>query len=143
MQKQQPARPFRLLVIYLSYAAIHASLSFATEENFIGSGGPLYKMQMPSWKFADSEKIHLLLNDSQLLIMLLTVMICTGLKMSFRYRLIGIVIIVLVNWAYGYFGILVPQQPGFSSNYLDLIPLVALPLLIVLFRLAKLAYLFP
>lgn len=65
-----------------------------------------------------------------------------GLKMPWPYRTLGIGVIVALNWAIGYFGIFVPRV-DITPYHLILIPVFAVLILIILFRAAKLDYLFP
>jgi hypothetical protein len=62
--------------------------------------------------------------------------------MPWRYRTLGIGAVVALNWAMGYFGIFVPKI-NVTAHHLILGPLVAVALLIGLFRAAKIDYLFP
>jgi hypothetical protein len=137
LQTRIPPRLLRLLTIFLTYVPLHGTINFAANR-----GDQLYILQIASWHCADKIKITAILVTLHLFIVATIVALFIGLKMPFRYRAIGIGIIAMLNWAVGHFSVFVPHA-NITSHHLDLVPLVAIPLLIALFRIARLDYLFP
>lgn len=137
IQKRRQSLPFRLLIIHLSYFMIQSAITFA-----VNRGGQLFKMQTTYVQLFGAYKMQAVLVSIYQLIISAVIVLCIGLKMPLRYRAIGIVVIVALNWAIGHFGIFVPQV-NITSHHLNLVPVAAVALLIVLFKAAKLDYLFP
>lgn len=136
LQIKRPPLIFRLAVIYLTYAPIHNLIIFMTNK-----GGQLFRLQIP-W-LGDSEKYHQALFFLHLFITAVIITLCIGLKLRLRYRLGGIALLALVNWAIGHYHIFVAHEPYIFAQQLILVPVVAVPILIILFKAAKLDYLFP
>jgi hypothetical protein len=136
LKEQRQALPFRLLIIHLTYFSLQSVITFAANR-----GGLLFTMQVEYFQLAP-EKIMLILLSAYQLIVSAIVVLCIGLKMPLRYRILGIGVIIALNWAIGHFGIFVPQVE-ITPHHLILVPVVAVALLIILFRVAKLDYLFP
>lgn len=137
LRNRRPALLFRLLIIHLTYFALLSSITFA-----VNRGGQLFQMRIAGFPSLGTTAMQAILISVYQLIVSITVVLCIGLKMPLRYRILGIGVIVALNWAIGHLGIFVPQV-GITSHYLILIPVIAVTLLIVLFRAAKLDYLFP
>lgn len=137
LNKYRQSLSFRLLIIHLTYFALQSSITFA-----VNRGGQLFIMQIPYVLFGNPIKMQVILISLYQLIVSAIVVVCLGLKMPCRYRFAGIGGIFLLNWAIGYFGIFVPQV-SISPYHLIFIPFVTVILLIILFRAAKLDYLFP
>ena len=136
LKEQRQSIPFRLLIIHLTYFSIQSAITFA-----VNRGGQLFKMQVPFLHLSSPVTLAILVSIYQLIISI-TVVLCIGLKMPWRYRTLGIGVIVALNWAIGYFGIFVPKVE-ITPYHLILVPVVTVTLLIILFRAAKLDYLFP
>lgn len=136
LQQESPSVSFRLFIIFLTYVPIHNLIVFLTNQ-----GGRLFRLQIP-W-LGDGEKVHQSLHYIHLLATGIIVSLLLGLKLRFRYRLAGIGVLVLLNWSIGYFDVFVPRAAWVSPLLLLLVSAVALPVVIVLFRAAKLDYLFP
>lgn len=135
LKARHQSLPFRLLVIHLTYFAIQSALFFA-----INRGGQLFFLHVPFLDFMPEPRV-IPMSVYQLIVSI-TVVICIGLKIPLRYRAIGICFIVALNWAIGYFGVFVPVV-SITSHLLILGPIGAIALLTVLFKAAKLDYLFP
>ena len=136
LREHRQALPFRFLIIHLTYFSLQSVITFAANR-----GGQLFKMQI-AYLQLPPENMHSILVSAYQLIVSVTVVLCIGLKIPLLYRTLGIGVIVALNWAIGHFGIFVPQVE-ITPHHLILIPVVAVALLIVLFRAAKLDYLFP
>jgi hypothetical protein len=137
LQSTSPPLSFRLLVIYLSYASLHSSINFLANRGF-----QLYTMQLSSWHFADELTRASFLLNIHLSLTAILVALSIGFAMSFRYRLIGAVIILVIYWAIGHFGIFVPYA-NISSLHLVFIPFAVIPWLTLLYYTARLPYIFP
>lgn len=135
-QEKMPALLFRLAVIYLTYTPIHNIIIF-----LLNKGGELFRFQL-YWT-GDSEKVHQVLFHVCLVITALIVTLCIGLRMRLRYRFLGIIVLFLLNWALGEYHIFVPQIAGISAHQLIIVPMITVPVVIIIFSLAKLKYLFP
>lgn len=136
LEERRRSLPFRLLIIHLTFFALQSALTFAANR-----GGQLFMMQVPFLQLGGPKIMAFLVSAYQFIVSV-TVMLCTGLKMPWRYRLTGLGVLFALNWAIGHFGIFVPQVE-ISPHYLILVPVVTVALLIVLFRAAELDYLFP
>lgn len=137
LSKDWPGVFFRLLVIYLTYFAIQGIIIFAANR-----GGQLFTLKMACIPLADSSQMLSLVFSIYQYIASIVAALCIGLRMPFYCRILGIVIIAGMNWAIGYFGIFVSYM-NITPNHLILAYLAAIPLLWLLFRAAKLDYLFP
>ena len=137
LNKCRPSLPFRLLVIHLTYFALQSTITFAANR-----GGQLFIMQIPYMHFDDPTKMMVILGSLYQFIVSAVIVLSLGVKMPCRYRLLGIAGIILLNWAIGYFGIFVPKV-SITSHQLILVPIITVALMIILFRAAKLDYLFP
>lgn len=137
LKTKRPKRLFQLFIIYLCYTTILGAFNFA-----VNGTGNLYKMLFWSWNFADQTTMHVIISNVYQVVVAVVVVLCIGLKISFYKRISGIVIIILLDWAIGYFGIFVPQV-NITSHLLILFPIVVVPMMIALFKIAKLDYLFP
>ena len=136
LHDKEPSLAFRLLTIYMIYAFIHNLIVF-----ILNKGGQLFRFHV-NW-FLDSEKDHQIFFSLHLMITSIIITMCIGLELRFRYRLTGIVILVLFNWFLGQYHIFVPSGGNISAVHFILISMLALPLTILLFKLTKLKYLFP
>ncbi len=136
LHDKKPSLAFRLLTIYMIYAFIHNLIAFISNK-----GGKLFRFHV-NW-FLDAEKNHQLFFAFHLMITSIVISMCIGLKLQFRYRLAGIAILVLFNWFLGEYHIFVPSGENITAVYLILVSALAIPLTILLFKLAKLKYLFP
>lgn len=137
LKKQRQTLPFRLLIIHLTYFSLQSAITFAANR-----GGELFKMQIMNLQLGTPGIMMLILISAYQLIVSITIVLCLGLKMPLRYRVLGIGVIVALNWAIGYFDIFVPLV-ALSPHHLILVPIVAVTLLVVLFKAAKLGYLLP
>jgi hypothetical protein len=136
LQQKRPSLNFRLLVIYLTYTAIHNLIIF-----IVNKGGQLFRFQV-NWH-GDPEKFHQALFHLHLMITSVVITLCLGLKLRLRYRFAGIAILALINWGIGQYHIFVPRVAHVSAEQLILVPIIAVPIVIMLFRMSKLDYLFP
>lgn len=136
LQQNRPRLIFRLAVIYLCYSSIHNLTVF-----LINKGGQLFRFAVP-WS-GNPEKYHQGLFYLYLITTSVIITGCVGLKMRLRYRLLGIVILVLGYWATGEYHIFVPRLANISAWQLILVPIIVLPIVTCLFRAAALNYLFP
>jgi len=136
LQEQRPSLTFRLLVIYLTYAPIYNVIIF-----LLNKGGQLFRFQV-QWA-GDPEKIHQGFFFIYLFITSVIVTLCIGLKLRLRYRLLGIIALILLNWAIGQYHVFVPQVAGISAHQLSLVAIITVSIVIFLFLKAKLNYLFP
>lgn len=136
LKEQRQSLPFRLLIIHLTYFSLQSAITFAANR-----GGLLFKLQVPYLQLNAPKEMAIIISVYQLIVSV-TVVLCIGLKMPWQYRTLGIGVIVALNWAIGHFDIFVPQVE-ITPYHLILVPVVSLTLLIVLFRAAKLDYLFP
>ncbi|WP_285715877.1 hypothetical protein [Pelosinus sp. IPA-1] len=136
LREQQPTLIFRLLVIYLTYAPIYNIIIF-----LLNRGGHLFRFQLQC--AGEPEKIHQGLFYIYLFITSIIVTLCIGLKLRLRYRLLGIIVLVLLNWAIGHYHIFVPQVADVSAHQLILVTIITVPTVSLLFLMAKLNYLFP
>jgi hypothetical protein len=73
----------------------------------------------------------------------IVITLCLGLKLRLRYRFAGIAILALINWSIGQYHIFVPRVADVSAEQLILVPIIAVPIVVMLFGIAKLNYLFP
>lgn len=135
LKERHHSLPFRLLIIHLTYFAIQSLLFFA-----VNRGGQLFFLYVSFLDFMPEPRV-IPMSVYQLIISI-TVVVCIGLKMPWRYRVLGIGVIVALNWAIEYFGVFVPVV-SITPHLLILVPIGAIALLIVLFKAAKLDYLFP
>lgn len=136
LQRKKPCTIFRLAVIYLTYAPIHNLLLFLANQ-----GGELFRFQVPG--LGDSEKYHQGLFYIYLLLTSLMITLLIGMKLAFRYRLLGIALLGLGYWAIGECEVFVSRVPGISTWQLIVAPIIVVPILMFLFRKAELDYLFP
>ena len=136
LHNKEPSLAFRLLTIYMIYAFIHNLIVFILNE-----GGRLFRFNV-NW-FSDPEKGHQIFFFLHLIITSIIITMCIGLRLRFRYRLMGIFILVLFNWFLGQYHIFVPSVVNISAIQFILVSMLALPLTILLFKLTKLKYLFP
>jgi hypothetical protein len=136
LQEKSPSLIFRVITIYLTYTLIHNITVF-----IVNKGGQLFLFQI-NWP-AEPERVHQVLFQLYLAITSGIITLCIGLKLRLRYRLIGIIGLVIINWTIGKYHIFVPQMVDVSAYQLVFVPMIAVPILIILFRLAKLDYLFP
>lgn len=134
LQGKQPSLLFRLLAIYLTYVPIPIAINFVVARLF-----NLFKFEI--YLVSDLEKNHPVFNNIYLILTGIVVTLCIGLRLRFRYRLLGIALLALVNWAIGYFNIFV-SPIEMSSQYLTLVPIIGVLFVIVLFHIAKVDYLF-
>lgn len=127
---------FRLLSIYLAYFALQSVLTLA-----LNQGGELFILQLASIPLEPIKTMSILSSLYQVVIgILITLFI--GIRMRFRYRLLNLCIIVLVNWLLDYAGMFV-SNGDFVVQHLLAVPLVATIALSILFKKAQLNYLFP
>lgn len=136
LQEEKPSLRFRLLVIYLTYAPIYNIIIF-----LINKGGDLFRFQI-QWA-GEPEKVHQGLFFIYLFITGIIVTLSIGLKLRLRYRLFGIIVLVLLNWAIGRYHIFVPQVADVSAHQLILVTIITVSMVSFLFSAAKLNYLFP
>lgn len=132
----RPARWFRLAVIYLVYSTLHSLANMFTVMIF-----NLYRFQA-AWVEGGPARDHAASHTPFLYSVSAIVALSTGLKLKFRYRLAGFALIALMNWGVGYYEVFVPQIIT-SSHYLNVIPPLIIAVMTLLFRAAKLDYLFP
>jgi hypothetical protein len=138
LQAKRPTLAFRLLIIFLCYAASHNVLTFAANR-----GDQLFVMALPWWPALNPLRVHILLINLYQIIVAVTVTLCSGLRLPLALRLLAPVVIIILEWALGYFGIFVPQA-DITPYHLALVPVISVALVIGLFRAAKLdGYLFP
>lgn len=135
LQESRPILWFRLLVIYLIYSIIHSAANL-TAVAFLH----LYRFQFP-W-LEGAARNHPANHTPFLYLVSVIITLCIGLPMSFRYRLAGFVLIAMIYWALDVFQFVVPLA-DISAFHLVLIPTLVVPILLILFRAAKLDYLFP
>jgi len=133
-QEKQPSLIFRLLVIYLTYAPIHSIINFVVARLLHAFTFEVTFFTAPERNFPVFNNLHLLLTT-------IVVTLCIGLRVLFRYRIIGIIPLGAVNWALGYFHIF--ESALLSSQYLTLIPIIGILFIMTMYRIAKLNYLFP
>ncbi len=136
LQEKRRCPVFKLTVIYLTYASIHNIILFLANK-----GGQLFRFQVPL--AGDPEKFH---QGFFYLYLLMTSMIITlliGLKLPWHYRLLGVVFLTFVYWIMGEYHIFVPHADDISAWQLILVPIIVVPVVMCLFRMAKLDYIFP
>lgn len=126
---------FRLMVIYMVYSPLHATVNFFTVMVF-----NLYRFQIP-WVEGPARD-HGASHTPFLYLAAVLVSLGTGLTLKFRYRLAVFGLLMLMNWALGHYQVFVPEIIT-SSSYLNAIPIVVVAFMVVLFWAAKLDYLFP
>ncbi|QJW45398.1 hypothetical protein HA075_06020 [bacterium BFN5] len=127
---------FQLLSIYLAYFALQSALTFA-----LNQGGELFILQMASSQLGPLKTMSILSSLYQVIIgVLITLFI--GIRMRFRYRLLNLCSIFLINWLLDYAGIFV-SNGDFAVQHLLVVPLVATIIVSILFNKAGLSYLFP
>lgn len=136
LQDKRPTLLFRLLAIYATYAPIHNLIAF-----ILNQGGQLFRFQV-NW-FADPEKSHQIFFFLHLLVTSVVITLCIGLRMQFRYRLLGILALPLINWLFEQCHIFSFSIPDFTALHYSLISILAVAIVIFLFKLARLDYLFP
>ncbi|MDR3588220.1 MAG: hypothetical protein P4N41_01000 [Negativicutes bacterium] len=136
LREPRPSPLFRLGIIYLTYAPVYNLIIFA-----VNQGGRFFRFQIPWLGYA--EKYHQILFHLHLLATGLIVTLCVGLKLRFRYRLAGVAALVFINWNIGHFAVFVPLVAELSAQVLLPVSLIALSVVVMLFRAAKLDYLFP
>jgi hypothetical protein len=136
LQKTRPSLLFKLFTIYLSYAPLHNFIVFISNK-----GGQLFRFHV-NW-FGDPEKAHQIFFFLHLMITSLVITLCIGLKLRLRYRMIGIAILAFLNWTLEKYHIFVPTMMNVTGLELILVSVIAVPIIMFLFKLAKLDYLFP
>lgn len=136
LQSRRPACIFRLTVIYLIYAPLHNLLVFLANR-----GGILFRFE--SARFADPEKFHQGFFYLYLFLTSVVITLCIGLKWRWRYRVAALALLFLVYWTLGKCHIFVPHMSQVAAWQLILVPVIVVPLVMCLFRLARLDYLFP
>jgi hypothetical protein len=127
---------FRLLSIYLAYFALQSVLTLA-----LNQGGELFILQLASIPLEPIKTMSILSSLYQVVIGVL-IALFIGIRMRFRYRLLNLCSIVLVNWLLDYAGMFV-SNGDFAVQHLLAVPLVATIALSILFKKAQLNYLFP
>ncbi|WP_425060168.1 hypothetical protein SCACP_08350 [Sporomusa carbonis] len=137
LHKSRPPLLFRLLIIHFTYFALQSAITFA-----VNRGGQLFTMQMASLPLDEPDKMMNVLISIYQLIVSATVVLCMGLKLPFRYRTLGIGVIVGLNWVIEHFGIFVPQA-NISPYHIIFVPVLASVLLQILFKITRVDYLFP
>jgi hypothetical protein len=136
IQQVRPSLSFKLFIIYLSYAPLHNFFVFICNK-----GGQLFRFQV-NW-FGDPEKAHQVFFFLHLMITSLIITLCIGLKLRIRYRLLGLASLVFINWSLEQYHIFVPSAEHVSGLQLVLVSIIVVPIIMFLFKLAKLDYLFP
>lgn len=136
LREKKPALIFKLLIIYLTYAPIHNFIVFA-----VNRGGMLFRFRVPG--LVDIEKYHQALSYIHLFITAVIISLCIGLKIRLRYRLALVATLAAMNWSVGYYRVFVPCAANISPQLLLVVSAVAVPIVIILFKVAKLEYLFP
>ncbi|WP_373325498.1 hypothetical protein [Sporomusa paucivorans] len=136
LQEKRNCSIFRLTVIYLTYASIHNIIVF-----LVNQGGELFKFQVPL--AGDPEKFHQGFFYLYLFITSVIIVLVIGLKLPLHYRLLGIAFLTFVYWVIGGYHIFVPQVDDISAWQLILVPIIVVPILMCLFRIAKIDYIFP
>lgn len=136
LQKKRRCTIFRLAVIYLTYAPIHNLVAFLANK-----GGQLFRFQLPL--AGDSEKFHQGFFYLYLLVTSVIISLLIGLKLPLHYRLLGIAFLTFLYWIIGKYQIFAPQVDGIAAWQLILVPIIVVPIVICLFRMAKLDYSFP
>lgn len=135
LQELRPSLLFRLLVIYLTYTSIYNVIIL-----LLNKGGQLFRFQA---QWGEPEKVHQGFFYLYLLITGIIVTLAIGLKLRLRYRLLGIVVLILLNWAIGYYHIFAPQVADISAHQLIFVTIIAVFINILFFFMARLNYLFP
>jgi len=135
LQEKQPSLVFRLLTIYLTYVPIPIVINFVVSRVF-----NVFKFEY--LLFSALEKNHPVINTLHIILTGVALTLCFGLRLRFRYRLLGIILLPSVNWALGYYNIFV-SPIGMSSQYLTLVSIIGMLFVIALVHVAKLNYLFP
>lgn len=136
ISRQRVSQGFRLVSIYLTYFALHTVLAFA-----VNQGGVVFQFQLESIPLGSVKTMGLISVLYQAVISCV-VTLAIGLKIAFRYRVLGALVIVGLNGLLGHFGVFVPLAPV-HVQWLLFIPLVSIGLLSLLFKKAHLKYLFP
>lgn len=136
LQRTQPQLIFKLFTIYLSYAPLHNLIIFV-----FNKGGQLFRFQV-NW-FGDPEKAHQVFFFLHLMVTSLVITLCIGLKLRLRYRMLGIVILTFLNWSLEQYHIFVPTMLSITGVELIVVSMIAVPIMMFLFKLARLEYLFP
>ena len=136
LQEKRRCTIFRLAVIYLTYASIHNLVAFLANK-----GGQLFRFQLPL--AGDSEKFHQGFFYLYLLVTSVIISLLIGLKLPLHYRLLGIAFLTFLYWIIGKYQIFAPQVDGIAAWQLILVPIIVVPIVICLFRMAKLDYIFP
>ncbi|MBP2642733.1 MAG: hypothetical protein H6Q67_620 [Firmicutes bacterium] len=135
-QEKRNSLVFRLSIIYLTYAPIHNLFVF-----ILNKGGRLFRFQVP-WQ-GDSENFHQGFFFLYLVLTSAIITLCIGLKLRLRYRLLGIAFLTLAYWTAGKCHVFVPCTADVSAWQLILVPIIVVPIVIYLFRMAEIDYLFP
>ncbi|QDR79534.1 hypothetical protein [Sporomusa termitida] len=136
LQEKRHCTIFRLAVIYLTYASIHNLIVFLANK-----GGQLFRFQVSL--AGDPEKFHQGFFYLYLLITSVIITLLIGLKLPLHYRLLGIAFLTFVYWIIGEYHIFVPRVDAISAWQLILVPIIVVPIVMCLFRIAKLDYIFP
>ncbi len=136
LQEKRRCTIFRFAVIYLTYASIHNLVAFLANK-----GGQLFRFQLPL--AGDSEKFHQGFFYLYLLVTSVIISLLIGLKLPLHYRLLGIAFLAFLYWIIGKYHIFAPQVDGIAAWQLILVPIIVVPVVIGLFRMAKLDYIFP
>lgn len=136
LHTKEPSLWFRVFTIYMTYASLHNIIVFS-----LNRGGELFRFQI-NW-FLDPEKGHQFFSFLHLMFTSIIITICLGLRLRFRYRLISIVILTMLNCFLEQHYIFIPLMENISAIYFILVSMIVVLLIIVLFTLAKLKYLFP
>lgn len=136
LQKKGRCLIFRLTVIYLTYAPIHNLIVFLANK-----GGQLFRFQIPL--AGDPEKYHQGFFYLYLLVTSVIITLLIGLKVPLHYRLLGVVGLTFLYWIMGKYHIFVSRVADISAWQLILVPIIVVPIVICLFRMAKLDYIFP
>lgn len=136
LQEKRRCPIFNLTVIYLTYASIHNVIVFAANK-----GGELFRFQGPL--AGDPEKFHQGFFYLYLLITSVIITLVIGLKIPLHCRLFGVAFLAFVYWVMGEYHLFVPQMDAIAAWQLIVVPIIVVPIVICLFRMAKLDYLFP
>lgn len=127
---------FRFTVIYLTYASLHNLIVFLANQ-----GGQLFRFQVPLT--GDPEKYHQGFFYLYLLATSVIITLLIGLKLPLHYRVLGVAFLTFVYWIIGEYHIFVSRVEYISAWQLILVPIIVVPIVMCLFRLAKLDYIFP
>lgn len=136
LQEKRRCPIFNLIIIYLTYASIHNLIVFLANK-----GGELFVFQLPL--AGDPEKFHQGFFYIYLLITSVIITLVIGLKMPLHYRLFGVTFLAFVYWVMGKYHLFAPRVDAIAAWQLIVVPIIAVPIVMCLFRMAKLDYLFP